>query len=335
MPAYFQISHALRSRIASGEWKPGAQLPAEPELALQYSVSRMTMRQAILELVQEGTLSRRRGAGTFVNLALIEKLGAARVWTGQGGSQRDLLLEQVYAQLRQVALPDARHHWDFSLFFPDFAGSTACVERLCQTEAWRSAQVVFIAPDNSLTAMRQRALEEGRTVIVPTAGIVRGFRIFRPQSVPPGQEPLSAVLDGMERHSAPISLEELGSLTIDLMISGMLVITPAGMRWGHGYGYFDLEWGILRLLGAISENTPVMVIGHDCQVLDLQDGQSSSSSDALADWIFTPTSSLHTRRTLPQPAGVIWRQYSPELIANMPILQELKKLQKDDLQAGR
>ena len=326
LPAYFQISRALRARISSGEWKPGSQLPAEPELARQYAVSRMTMRQAIQELVREGTLSRRRGSGTFVNLSFVELLGAPAAHAAEAISQRALQLQEVYARLREVALPDARHHWDFSLFFPDFTGNDLCVQALCQCEVYRTARVVFIAPDNSLTLMRQRALQDGKTVMVPTAGIARGFRLFEPGSVPPGQEPFSALMDGMERYSRAVSLEEIGRMKIDLMVSGLLVITPGGMRWGHGYGYFDLEWGIFRLLGAVAEETPVAAIGHDCQVVELEDGAAPSESETLADWIITPTRLIHTRRSLSRPNGVIWKQYSPELITHMRVLKELKDL---------
>src|SRR5581483_2721828 len=66
IPVYYQISLSLRQRIASGEWRAGMQLRTEPELAREYGVSRMTMRQALAELVKEGLVTRQRGSGTFV-----------------------------------------------------------------------------------------------------------------------------------------------------------------------------------------------------------------------------------------------------------------------------
>ena len=63
---YYQIKEHLISKIASGEFKIGAKLPSEFQLAEEYGVSRPTVRQAILELVQEGVFSRSRGRGTFV-----------------------------------------------------------------------------------------------------------------------------------------------------------------------------------------------------------------------------------------------------------------------------
>src|SRR5215467_15738388 len=66
IPMYYQIMNQLRERIAAGEYTVNDALPPERELVEAYQVSRMTIRQAILELVNEGILVRRKGIGTFV-----------------------------------------------------------------------------------------------------------------------------------------------------------------------------------------------------------------------------------------------------------------------------
>jgi GntR family transcriptional regulator len=66
VPLYHQLKEVLASRIVTGEWKPGAQLPSERELCDSYAISRITVRQAIAELVNEGRLTRDQGRGTFV-----------------------------------------------------------------------------------------------------------------------------------------------------------------------------------------------------------------------------------------------------------------------------
>lgn len=65
-PVYIKIHNQLRENIEDGKWKVGEKIPAERELARYFKVSRMTLRQAIQELVDEGILERRVGAGTFV-----------------------------------------------------------------------------------------------------------------------------------------------------------------------------------------------------------------------------------------------------------------------------
>lgn len=66
MPLYQQLKQRLRNEIARGEYKPGDQLPAEPELIQQFGVSRITVRQALSDLAAEGLVVRRHGKGTFV-----------------------------------------------------------------------------------------------------------------------------------------------------------------------------------------------------------------------------------------------------------------------------
>lgn len=65
-PIYIKIHNEIRQRIEDGEWAVGDRIPAERELAEQFGVSRMTLRQAIQTLVDEGLLERHIGAGTFV-----------------------------------------------------------------------------------------------------------------------------------------------------------------------------------------------------------------------------------------------------------------------------
>ena len=66
IPIYYQIMSQLREKILDGEYPVDSTLPPERELVETYQVSRMTIRQAIMELVNEGILVRRKGIGTFV-----------------------------------------------------------------------------------------------------------------------------------------------------------------------------------------------------------------------------------------------------------------------------
>jgi GntR family transcriptional regulator len=64
-PVYINIRDDLRARLAAGEWAAGERLPAEADLAANYGVARMTIRQAIGVLASEGAVVRRQGVGTF------------------------------------------------------------------------------------------------------------------------------------------------------------------------------------------------------------------------------------------------------------------------------
>lgn len=88
-PLYEQLKDILKQKIASGEFKPGEALPGERQLMETYGVSRVTVRQAIAELVNEGLLYRQHGKGTFVAPKRIERplarlLGVAEELTLEG-----------------------------------------------------------------------------------------------------------------------------------------------------------------------------------------------------------------------------------------------------------
>jgi GntR family transcriptional regulator len=63
---YRQVAGLLRGKLEQGAWKVGDRLPALEALMAEYGVSRITLRQAIAMLEQEGLLKRGQGRGTFV-----------------------------------------------------------------------------------------------------------------------------------------------------------------------------------------------------------------------------------------------------------------------------
>jgi GntR family transcriptional regulator len=67
LPVYYQIKHVIKNWIINKEFNPGERLPSENELAERFKVSRLTVRQATSQLIQEGFLICKRGKGTFVN----------------------------------------------------------------------------------------------------------------------------------------------------------------------------------------------------------------------------------------------------------------------------
>lgn len=71
-PLHTQICEALRQQIQSTKLQPGETFPSERELAERYGVSRMTVRQALHRLRQEGLIYHERGIGTFVSSRKID-----------------------------------------------------------------------------------------------------------------------------------------------------------------------------------------------------------------------------------------------------------------------
>ncbi|MFY0762349.1 GntR family transcriptional regulator [Metabacillus dongyingensis] len=65
-PNYHQLQKIIKKAILAQEVKPGEMIPSEREYAETYCISKMTVRQALSNLVDEGYLYRVRGKGTFV-----------------------------------------------------------------------------------------------------------------------------------------------------------------------------------------------------------------------------------------------------------------------------
>lgn len=72
-PMYLQLREVIRKKIEEGEFQPGTSIPSENELATIYSINRLTVRNAMSKLVNEGILKRVQGKGVYVVPDRVEK----------------------------------------------------------------------------------------------------------------------------------------------------------------------------------------------------------------------------------------------------------------------
>ena len=72
-PLHAQLKAVMDERIESGAWPPESQVPSERELCDQFHVSRITVRQALHQLVSNGRLVRIHGRGTYVATSPLKK----------------------------------------------------------------------------------------------------------------------------------------------------------------------------------------------------------------------------------------------------------------------
>jgi GntR family transcriptional regulator len=77
-PKYLRIHGDLRDRITSGQWPVGSPLPSQRELADEFGVSLMTLRQALQLLIDDGLIDTRHGSGTYVAARYAYDLGHLR-----------------------------------------------------------------------------------------------------------------------------------------------------------------------------------------------------------------------------------------------------------------
>ncbi len=72
LPRYQRIADVLRERILNGATEPGGRLANQRQLAREFGVTLMTLRQALEVLEREKLIVRRHGLGTFVASPVID-----------------------------------------------------------------------------------------------------------------------------------------------------------------------------------------------------------------------------------------------------------------------
>jgi GntR family transcriptional regulator len=73
VPIYHQLEEYIKQQIENGSLEEESVIPSEREFAERFQISRMTVRQAINNLVSEGYLNRQKGRGTFVTKKKVEQ----------------------------------------------------------------------------------------------------------------------------------------------------------------------------------------------------------------------------------------------------------------------
>lgn len=254
---------------------------------------------------------------------------------GGGPQHKADVRARVWEQLRQVAYPDSRFHYDFSSFITDFQGSEDANRTLLAQPCFRDSTCVFITPDNCLEYLREQALEAGIKVLTTTYGIRRGFKLLDPTLIDQSLYKYASTLDGMEKVASPVSLAEIVDmrLQIGLMVTGTGAINDQGIRFGKGHGFFDLEWAMLYSLGVVDTTTFTAAVVHDCQIL--RDQLVPEVYDTVCDLVVTPTrmfSRVDDGGAAAKPTcGILWDRLEPNMLQDIPPLQELKARQASEI----
>lgn len=103
VPPYYQLARILADSVRRGDLAPGDPLPAEPQLARMYGLSRMTVRKAIERIAELGLVTALPGKGTFVNQPPLE--AATFRLSGFEEDMRSRGLKPSSRLLRAQALP--------------------------------------------------------------------------------------------------------------------------------------------------------------------------------------------------------------------------------------
>ncbi len=114
IPLYIQFKEIILTKIESGEWQPEHKLPSERSLCNQYGISRITVREALKELVRDGLIESVSGKGNFVRYKGVAEYKPSLSFTiatqmqNQRPSSRLINQEVIYAAVglvRELEIP--------------------------------------------------------------------------------------------------------------------------------------------------------------------------------------------------------------------------------------
>ena len=208
---------------------------------------------------------------------------------------------------------------------PNFTGAEAAAERLRGMPAWQGAATLKSNPDSAQLPVRQRALEDGKTVFmaVPRLAADEPFFVLDPAhlSEPPRK---AASISGASRSARRVTLAELSP--VDLVVMGCVAAGEDGARLGKGGGFADLEFALATAAGLIGPQTVCVTTVHEIQVqpsgtIPLTD------HDVPVDFVITPARIIDCRdrrHARPVP-GIHWDDLTDEKIAAIPLLSAMRQ----------
>jgi 5-formyltetrahydrofolate cyclo-ligase len=203
---------------------------------------------------------------------------------------------------------------------PNFTGAEAAAERLRATPEWQAARTLKSNPDSAQLPVRQRALEDGKTVYmaVPRLAGPEPFFALDPDHL--SESPRKAAsISGAARSARRVTLAEV--TPVDLVVTGSVAASEDGARLGKGGGFADLEFALATAAGLIGPGTVTVTTVHELQ-LRPPGTIPVTGHDVPVDLIVTPERVIDCRaRRGPRPtAGIIWADLTEEKIAAIPLL---------------
>ncbi|KAF6263862.1 5-formyltetrahydrofolate cyclo-ligase family-domain-containing protein [Scenedesmus sp. NREL 46B-D3] len=209
---------------------------------------------------------------------------------------------------------------------PNFVDADKAAARLADLPEFKAAAVIKVNPDTPQKMVRFEVLSSGKTLLTPQPRLRTGFF----STLTTASFESSAMMEactsaGVAKYGSPVDLEQQ-SLKVDMIVVGSSAVSRNGARLGKGEGFAELEYGILRWMGAIDEHTPVVTTIHNCQLLEDEiDPAQMLEHDVPVDIIVTPTQVIRTNSRLPKPAGILWHKLSPQKLGQIRVLQQLKR----------
>ncbi|KAI5077633.1 hypothetical protein GOP47_0007457 [Adiantum capillus-veneris] len=208
---------------------------------------------------------------------------------------------------------------------PNFVGAAAAASKLASLPAFQAAKCVKVNPDTPQKQVRYLTLQGNKKLLTPQPRLRSGFfSEIEASSLPPGVMAEACTAAGVAKYGKPLGLD--AKLKVDLIVIGSVAVNPkTGARLGKGEGFAELEYAMLRHMGAIDDSTLVVTSVHDKQLVDDIPTDKLKVHDVPVDVICTPTHIIQTNTTIPKPEGIYWELLSPEKLGQILVLRQLKK----------
>jgi len=209
---------------------------------------------------------------------------------------------------------------------PNFEGAEKAAERLRVLPIFADARVVKVNPDAPQKPVREHVLRQGKTLLVPTPRLRNGFLLINPVKSPGMDLGYAATIRGASRYGKSVRLDDLPK--VDLIVAGSVAVSRSGVRVGKGGGYSEIEYGILRELGLVDDETPIVTTVHELQIVD---EVPADEHDLTMDTIVTPTRIIDTGRRGSKPRGIFWDRVTDPMLEQIPVLKELTRAKRSQV----
>jgi 5-formyltetrahydrofolate cyclo-ligase len=203
---------------------------------------------------------------------------------------------------------------------PNFVGAEQAALALQALPIWGRSRIIKVNPDAPQLPVRRMALREGKTVYVPVPKLREEECFIELAPAQLGKNLAKAAsIKGAALYGRAVRAPEVRPL--DLIICGSVAVNGQGARVGKGGGYSDLEFGLLRDAGAVTEHTPILTTIHPLQIVPWD--VEMLPHDIPVDWIVTSEGPLRCGSRYRKPGGIYWEFLTDERIATIPTLRRL------------
>ena len=224
-------------------------------------------------------------------------------------------------------------------------------ENVLSLDCFKKARIIKINPSLAQEPLRYFTLTSNKILLVPTPALGTSlsdscrfaderlvsrlesvlFYKLDPRSLRHDQVEWAATKAGAAELGTVIELGALKDMHVDLVVVASVVVNPiTGARIGKGKGYADLEYGIMSEMGCVNSKTIVITTCHESQLINDLPHSVMEEHDLPVDIIVTPKRFIYTKRVFQRPERVYWERLDADMMLNIPVLKELKRLEEQE-----